>query len=98
MRRRRRDRRRHHPRRRTAGGPAPCGRPAAWELLVDGDLAWLRTEPGVTVREFDGGYAVFEADDATAQAVLQRAVQHGTVGSFAPRVPRLSEVFREVVR
>ncbi|WIE64321.1 ATP-binding cassette domain-containing protein [Curtobacterium sp. MCLR17_036] len=72
--------------------------PAAWELLVDGDVAWLREEPGVGVREFDGGYAVFEADAATAQRVLQRAVQHGTVGSFAPRVPRLSEVFREVVR
>jgi ABC-2 type transport system ATP-binding protein len=72
--------------------------PAAWELLVDGDVAWLRDEPGITVREFDGGYAVFEADDATAQRVLQRAVQHGTVGSFSPRVPRLSEVFREVVR
>ncbi len=72
--------------------------PAAWELLVDGDVAWLRDEAGVTVREFDGGYAVFEADDHTAQRVLQRAVQHGTVGSFAPRVPRLSEVFREVVR
>jgi ABC-2 type transport system ATP-binding protein len=71
---------------------------AAWELLVDGDVAWLRNEPGVTVREFDGGYALFEADDATAQRVLQRAVQHGTVGSFTPRVPRLSEVFREVVR
>ncbi|WP_022906828.1 ABC transporter ATP-binding protein [Curtobacterium sp. B18] len=72
--------------------------PAAWELLVDGDVAWLRDEPGVVVREFDGGYAVFEADDATAQRMLQRAVQHGTVGSFSPRVPRLSEVFREVVR
>jgi len=72
--------------------------PAAWELLVDGDVAWLRDEPGVAVREFDGGYAVFEADAATAQRVLQRAVQHGTVGSFSPRVPRLSEVFREVVR
>ncbi|WP_439692591.1 ABC transporter ATP-binding protein [Curtobacterium sp. SP.BCo] len=72
--------------------------PAAWELLVDGDVAWLRDEPGVTVREFDGGYALFEADDTTAQRVLQRAVQHGTVGSFSPRVPRLSEVFREVVR
>ncbi|OII14595.1 ABC transporter ATP-binding protein [Curtobacterium sp. MCBA15_008] len=72
--------------------------PAAWELLVDGDVAWLRDEPGVTVREFDGGYALFEADDTTAQRVLQRAVQHGTVGSFTPRVPRLSEVFREVVR
>jgi ABC-2 type transport system ATP-binding protein len=72
--------------------------PPAWELLVEGDVAWLRDEPGVTVREFDGGYAVFEADDPTAQRVLQRAVQHGTVGSFSPRVPRLSEVFREVVR
>jgi len=72
--------------------------PPAWELLVEGDVAWLRDEPGVTVREFDGGYAVFEADDTTAQRVLQRAVQHGTVGSFSPRVPRLSEVFREVVR
>ncbi|MGY2900229.1 ABC-2 type transport system ATP-binding protein [Curtobacterium sp. PvP017] len=72
--------------------------PAAWELLVDGDVAWLRDEPGVTVREFDGGYAVFEAEPSTAQHVLQRAVQHGTVGSFAPRVPRLSEVFREVIR
>jgi ABC-2 type transport system ATP-binding protein len=72
--------------------------PPAWELLVDGDVAWLRDEPGVVVREFDGGYAVFEADDTVAQRVLQRAVQHGTVGSFAPRVPRLSEVFREVVR
>ncbi|MBT1610434.1 ATP-binding protein DrrA1-3 family domain-containing protein, partial [Curtobacterium poinsettiae] len=70
----------------------------AWELLVDGDVAWLRDEPGVAVREFDGGYAVFEADAATAQRVLQRAVQHGSVGSFSPRVPRLSEVFREVVR
>ncbi|ROP61449.1 ABC transporter ATP-binding protein [Curtobacterium sp. PhB115] len=71
---------------------------AAWELLVDGDVAWLRDEPGVTVREFDGGYALFEADATTAQRVLQRAVQHGTVGSFSPRVPRLSEVFREVIR
>lgn len=71
---------------------------AGWEILVDGDVAWLRDEPGVTVREFDGGYALFEADDPTAQRVLQRAVQHGTVGSFTPRVPRLSEVFREVVR
>ncbi len=77
--------------RRTAGPPA-------WELLVDGDVAWLRDEPAVTVREFDGGYALFEADDVVAQRVLQRAVQHGTVGSFSRRVPRLSEVFREVVR
>ncbi|MFJ3379670.1 ABC transporter ATP-binding protein [Curtobacterium sp. NPDC090217] len=72
--------------------------PAAWELLVDGDVAWLREEPDVHVREFDGGYAVFEASEPVAQRVLQRAVTTGTVGSFGPRVARLSEVFREVVR
>ncbi|MFZ6992797.1 ABC transporter ATP-binding protein [Curtobacterium sp. RRHDQ66] len=72
--------------------------PAAWELLVDGDVAWLRDEPDVHVREFDGGYAVFEASESVAQRVLQRAVTTGTVGSFGPRVARLSEVFREVVR
>ncbi|WP_144764850.1 ABC transporter ATP-binding protein [Curtobacterium sp. 9128] len=72
--------------------------PAAWEILVDGDVAWLRDEPGVHVREFDGGYAVFEASELDAQRVLQRAVGTGTVGSFGRRVARLSEVFREVVR
>ncbi|PYY45480.1 ABC transporter ATP-binding protein [Curtobacterium sp. MCBD17_023] len=72
--------------------------PAAWELLVADDVAWVRDEPGVRVRTFDGGYALFEADESVAQAVLQRAVARGTVASFGPRVPRLSEVFTEVVR
>lgn len=61
-------------------------------------MAWLRDEPGVLVRAFDGGYALFEAEESVAQAVLQRAVARGTVASFGPRVPRLSEVFTEVVR
>lgn len=77
--------------RRTAGPPA-------WEILVADDVAWLRDEPGVVVRSFDGGYALFEADETVAQTVLQHAVARGGVGSFGRRVPRLSEVFTEVVR
>lgn len=72
--------------------------PAAWEILVADDVAWLRDEPGVTIRAFDGGYALFEADESVAQTVLQRAVARGGVASFGARVPRLSEVFTEVVR
>jgi ABC-2 type transport system ATP-binding protein len=72
--------------------------PAAWEILVADDVAWLRDELGVTIRAFDGGYALFEADESVAQAVLQRAVARGPVASFGPRVPRLSEVFAEVAR
>ncbi|NII42502.1 ABC-2 type transport system ATP-binding protein [Curtobacterium flaccumfaciens] len=72
--------------------------PAAWEILVADDVAWLRDEPGVTIRAFDGGYALFEADESVAQGVLQRAVARGPVASFGPRVPRLSEVFAEVAR
>lgn len=72
--------------------------PAAWEILVADDVAWLRDEPGVVIRAFDGGYALFEADESVAQTVLQRAVARGGVASFGARVPRLSEVFTEVVR
>jgi ABC-2 type transport system ATP-binding protein len=72
--------------------------PQSWELLTADDVGWLRDVPGVRVVEFDGGFAAFEADDRTAQAVLQRAVQSGTVASFGPRVASLAEVFKEVVR
>jgi ABC-2 type transport system ATP-binding protein len=70
-----------------------------FELQVDGDAGWLRTEPGVTVVDFDGGYALFEVDDeATAQRVLARAVAAGPVERFGPRVPTLSQIFTEVIR
>ncbi|KQO62855.1 ABC transporter ATP-binding protein [Curtobacterium sp. Leaf261] len=72
--------------------------PQAWELLTADDVGWIREVDGVRVVEFDGGFAAFEADDATAQTVLQRAVQSGTVASFGPRIPSLTEVFKEVVR
>ncbi|BDI23413.1 ABC transporter ATP-binding protein [Herbiconiux sp. L3-i23] len=70
-----------------------------YELISAGDLGWLRAEPGVTVTQFDGGYALFEVDDETsAQRILQRAVEGGAVSAFSPIKPRLAEIFREVVR
>jgi ABC-2 type transport system ATP-binding protein len=70
-----------------------------FELVSSGDAGWLRDEPGVTVREFDGGYALFDADtDEAAQRVLRQAVEMGDVASFAPRHPSLAEIFKEVIR
>lgn len=68
-----------------------------WEISSNGDVGWLREVPGVTVGEFDGGYAVFEADDAVAQAVLADALRRAPVRSFTPVRPTLGEIFREVV-
>ncbi len=70
-----------------------------YELQLDGDAGWLRSEPGVTVLDFDGGYALFDVDTpATAQRVLQRATQTGAVQKFAPQHPTLSQIFQEVIR
>ena len=69
-----------------------------WELVTRDDVAWIRDVPGVTVLDFAGGTALFEGDDAAAQTVGRRAVTEGAVVSFAPRLPTLTEIFREVVR
>jgi ABC-2 type transport system ATP-binding protein len=70
-----------------------------WELQTAGDAAWVRDEPGVTIVALDGGTAVFDVDDdATAQRVLQAAVQRGEVESFAPRHPSLAQIFKEVIQ
>ncbi|APZ33118.1 ABC transporter ATP-binding protein [Microbacterium aurum] len=70
-----------------------------FELLSAGDLGWLRDAPGIDVVEFDGGYAVFDADtDEAAQDVLRRAVAAGAVTSFAPRHPTLAQIFKEVIQ
>jgi ABC-2 type transport system ATP-binding protein len=69
------------------------------ELLLDGDAGWVRGMPGVTVLDFDGGYALFEAEDEDArQRVLAEAVRHGGVVDFARQRPSLTEIFTEVVR
>jgi ABC-2 type transport system ATP-binding protein len=70
-----------------------------FELQVGGDLGWLRDEPGVSVLDFAGGYALFDVDsDATAQRVLQRAIATSTVERFAPQLPSLSQIFKEVIQ
>jgi ABC-2 type transport system ATP-binding protein len=70
-----------------------------YELVSTGDAGWLRDEPGVDVRDFDGGYAVFDVDtDETAQRILRRAVAQGDVASFAPQHPTLAQIFKEVIQ
>lgn len=70
-----------------------------YELVSAGDAGWLRTEPGVTVVDFEGGYALFDADGPdTAQRVLQSAVARGDVASFAPKHPSLAQIFKEVIQ
>ena len=70
-----------------------------YELVSAGDAGWLRTEPGVTVVDFEGGYALFDADGPeTAQRVLRTAVDRGDVASFAPKHPSLAQIFKEVIQ
>ncbi|MBU4466331.1 MAG: ATP-binding cassette domain-containing protein [Actinobacteria bacterium] len=70
-----------------------------FELVSAGDAGWVRGEPGVTVIDLAGGYALFDADsDEAAQRVLQRAVAQGDVASFAPQHPSLAQIFREVIK
>ncbi|BDZ45256.1 ABC transporter ATP-binding protein [Naasia aerilata] len=70
----------------------------AWELLTGEDSGWLRAEPGVLVREFGAGWALFEADEATAQRILRSAVGRGSVVSFTRSRPSLAQIFTEVVK
>lgn len=70
-----------------------------YELISAGDAGWLRSEPGVTVVDFEGGYALFDADGPeTAQRVLRSAVERGDVASFAPQHPSLAQIFKEVIQ
>ncbi|MCX7522921.1 ATP-binding cassette domain-containing protein [Microbacterium sp. STN6] len=69
-----------------------------FEILLDGDAGWIRDEPGVTVLDFDGGYALFDTDTDGAQRVLQHALARGPVASFAPHRPTLAQIFKEVIR
>jgi len=69
-----------------------------YEILLDGDAGWLRDVPEVTVVDFDGGYALFDATPDAAQRVLQDALGRGAVASFAPHRPTLAQIFKEVVR
>ncbi len=70
-----------------------------YQLVSRGDAGWVRDAPGITVVDFAGGAATFDAvDDEAAQRVLRRAIERGTVISFGPQRPSLAQIFKEVVR
>ncbi|KOV80854.1 ABC transporter ATP-binding protein [Nocardia sp. NRRL S-836] len=64
-----------------------------YEVVVGTDAGWVRDVPGATVVELDGPRVVFEG---ASRAVLEQALQRGEVRSFAPVVPTLDEIFKEV--
>jgi ABC-2 type transport system ATP-binding protein len=69
---------------------------ARFELVVDSDAGWLRDHPGVRIVDLDGPRAVFETTESDQQ-VLAAALGRGGVRSFAPVVPSLDEIFKEVI-
>jgi ABC-2 type transport system ATP-binding protein len=70
-----------------------------FEMVVDGDLGWLRDQPGVTLVDLDGARAVFDlADPADDQRVLRAALDRGPVRAFRPVTPSLAEIFRELTQ
>ncbi|MEP6481326.1 MAG: ATP-binding cassette domain-containing protein [Rhodoglobus sp.] len=72
---------------------------ARYELQLAGDAGWLRSEPGVTVIDFDGGSTTFDVDSSTtAQRVLSAAIARGAVERFSPVEPSLAQIFKEVVK
>ena len=69
------------------------------QLELDADAGWVRDVPGLSVQDVDGSRAIFEVVQAGAeQELLRQAVRRGAVHSFAPLVPALSDVFKEVVQ
>ncbi|MGG7466274.1 MULTISPECIES: ABC transporter ATP-binding protein [unclassified Plantibacter] len=70
-----------------------------YELLGSADAGWLRGIAGVEVVDFDGGYALFDAEsEAVAQTVLREALTRGDVASFSPQRPTLAQIFKEVIQ
>jgi ABC-2 type transport system ATP-binding protein len=70
-----------------------------YELLAGTDTGWLRDQTGVNVVEFDGDYALFDADsEDVVQTVLREATRRGSVVSFARQRPSLAQIFKEVIQ
>ncbi|MDR1428616.1 MAG: ATP-binding cassette domain-containing protein [Bifidobacteriaceae bacterium] len=66
--------------------------------LAAADIGWVSAWPGVREVFVGMDEVSFEADDDAAQQVLRRALDLGPVGRFGPVVPRLAEVFKDVVQ
>ncbi|MBB4910977.1 ABC transporter ATP-binding protein [Actinophytocola algeriensis] len=74
---------------------------ARFQLVVGADAGWLRDHPGVRIVDLDGPRVVFDLTDTNGgrvdQQVLAAALRRGEVRSFAPVVPSLDEIFKEVI-
>ena len=66
-----------------------------YELQTEADAGWVREVPGVSVDEFAADRVLFRSQPGIAQSVLGGAVGRGSVRSFTPVLPDLSEIFRE---
>lgn len=73
-----------------------------YELELAGEVAdagWVSDLEGVSVEHLDGRYVRFtETTEGSAQGVLRDALSRGDVRQFAPVVPSLAEIFREVTQ
>lgn len=66
-------------------------------LILGGDAGWTRGQPGIAVSDVDGPTALLEVlSPGAEQDLLAEALRRGTVRSFAPMIPTLSEIYREV--
>jgi ABC-2 type transport system ATP-binding protein len=72
---------------------------ALHRLVLDADAGWVRDVPGLAVKDVDGPVATLEVlDHGADRALLTRALERGQVKEFSRQVPRLADVFKEVVR
>jgi len=68
-------------------------------MSLGSDTGWLRSEPGVTVIDISGPDALVNFDsEATAQLVLSKAMERGTVNEFSIHRPSLADIYREIIR
>src|SRR5690554_4100097 len=68
-----------------------------WSIEARESLEWMRQLPGVRVEQLSDTSAVFDADEVTANEVLRRTVELGSVSSFRAVRPTLGEIFRDIV-
>jgi ABC-2 type transport system ATP-binding protein len=73
--------------------------PSRYRIELDDDAGWLRGRHDLVVLDVEGPRALVELQpDADEQHLLAEALHRGPVRAFAPVVPTLAEIFREVTR
>ena len=71
--------------------------PVRHRLVLTSDATWVREQPGVLVIEIEGNTALLEIIDPGAeQELLRTALARSQVLEFAPVIPQLSDLYREV--